>query len=83
MPDGVLSGLCWTSNWVSNVLSRRRFGFPSWSWTEWYGEFDWDIWGAYTPNLKIYPSLNVCFMLLDGTVKECGSMIKNPLAVSY
>jgi len=37
-PDmGFFSGLCW--NLVTP--SARRPGFPSWSWTGWYGHVSW------------------------------------------
>ncbi|KAF4636460.1 hypothetical protein G7Y89_g1619 [Cudoniella acicularis] len=59
---GFFAGLCWGLE----KPSRRRLGFPSWSWTGWAGRVSWQMeeaqWKSVDFNLKI----NVGFELCDG-----------------
>lgn len=40
LTDALLVGLLWnTDGWETSGAGRRRPGFPSWSWTGWYGSY--------------------------------------------
>jgi hypothetical protein len=76
-PMGIALGLCWILKdryiwkeyWLRNPASScRRPGFPSWSWTGWFGTINWehtDKDGAW-----IDAGSKVKFALCDGQVME-------------
>ena len=69
---GFALGLCWDlkdRNLEENPApSCRRQGFPSWSWTGWFGIIDWEHTGKETVYTDV--GFQVKFELCDGQVTE-------------
>lgn len=55
--------------WDLQERSERRNGFPSWSWTGWYGPVKWDWgYGETWPEVKIDPGVQLSVELIDGQI---------------
>jgi serine/threonine protein kinase len=59
---GFFIGLCWGLE----KPSRRRLGFPSWSWAGWAGHVSWQMEEAQWKLVDIDSDINVSFELCDG-----------------
>jgi hypothetical protein len=55
--------------WNLQERSKRRNGFPSWSWAGWYGPVKWEWANAMTwPEVKFDPGVQLSVELIDGQI---------------
>ena len=55
--------------WDLQERSERRNGFPSWSWTGWYGPVKWEWADSMTwPGVTIDPGVQLSVELIDGQI---------------
>lgn len=63
---GFFSGLCWDLT----ESSIRRPGFPSWSWTGWFGPVRWGFEEDKWKSLQVDPDVTLSVELRDGQIMD-------------
>ena len=63
---GLCEGLCWGLR----SPAKRRQGFPSWSWTGWQRDVQWEIDTFDWPFLELDKDLQISIQLVDGELVD-------------